>query len=348
MRTRINENGIVEGLCRHCNTWKVIGHREHGTHSPMRNVYGDASWYWNSTRGEYKTMCKACEAERKRQRRANGASPRPTGRGFGIEMELTGPSAQHVIDALLAHGIPMDSRNESTRREIGYSATNTRAHVWTLKHDGSVRGYGLELVSPVLRGTAGMEELATVCAALNSVGATVDRSTGLHVHHDFRNLTADQVRRQCLMFVERQDLIAELVAPSRRGNHYCPSWTEHNIDALRHATTLSQMQYVGPRGNLNLSSYARHGSVEIRFHGGSTNSRKILAWLRFGQALFAAGEAGASVSTETPESMLFDLRPFGLSAADAATLLRFRRFGTTPDEIRAAATEASELLTEVA
>lgn len=344
MQTRIFAvSGVVEAYCRHCDAWKTVGLREHGVHNPERNSFGDTNWYWNASRGEYKPMCKACEAERKRSQRTQ----RTAGRGFGVEMELTGPSAELVIRALTAAGIRMDRRNLSGR-VIGYQATNTRAHVWALKRDGSVRGHGLELVSPILCGEAGMEEVAKVCNALNSIGATVDRSTGLHVHHDFRNLTVEQVRRQCLAFVERQGLIAELVAPSRRGNQYCPSWAPNNIEALRAATTLQQMTYIGPRGNLNLSAYGRHGSVEIRFHGGSTNARKILAWIRFGQALFAAAEAEAAIATTTPEAMLADLTAFGLMAQDVSTLLRFRRFGQTEAEVRAAVTEATELMAEVA
>lgn len=279
----------------------------------------------------------------RRQRRAAGSGGR--GRAFGVEMELTGPSGSLIIQALQAHGINI------APNVGGYHASN--GSQWELKTDGSVGGHGLELVSPKLRGAAGFRELETVCRALNEAGATVDRSCGLHVHHDFRNLTAAQIKRQVLAFVDRQHLIRRMVAPSRRTNGYCPEWRADQrsaLDRFNESGNLRDIAYIGPRGAINLQAYARHGSVEIRYHGGSTNFRKLAAWIRFGQSLFAAAEAQATISTLNAESMLRDLiahADSNLTAEDAATLLRFERFGETRSAIEAAITEATELMAEV-
>lgn len=256
------------------------------------------------------------------------AAARSAGPVFGIEMELTGPSPAAIIAALRSAGIPMDSRNVARQRELPYGATNTESNVWTLKHDGSVHGFGLELVSPKLSGEAGFTAVRTVTTALNSVGATVDTSTGLHVHHDFRGLDIDVVRRRVTYFVERQAIIARLVAPSRRVNRtYCPTWTAQQLAALQ-TTTLSNFAWVGPRGNINPQAYAVHGSVEVRLHGGTTNNAKISAWVRFGQALFAAADARADVDSTDAAGMLASLRRFGLTDADVTTLLRFETAAT--------------------
>jgi hypothetical protein len=242
-----------------------------------------------------------------------------TGRAFGVELELTGPSSSTILNALTAAGIRV--RNVGT-----YRASNGNA-AWELKHDGSVAGHGLELVSPKLRGAAGFEQLRKVCEALTSVGATVNRTCGLHVHHDMNGLNADQIKRQVLMFVERQHLIDQLVAPSRRAsrNHYCGAWSANQTQQLRdfsiaYGRTLRDIAFLGPRGTINLQAYTRHGTVEIRQHGGSTNGKKIAAWVRFGQALFAAAESGRNVSTTDVRQMLTDL---GMSDEDKQQLLRF-------------------------
>lgn len=243
-------------------------------------------------------------------------------RAFGIEMELTGPSAGAIIGALRAAGISVVDTHTSYHHSNGITS-------WELKHDSSVAGAGLELVSPKLYGNAGFTELKTVCTALNSVQATVNRSCGLHVHHDMEGRTVDQIKRQVLMFLNRQHLIAHMVAPSRRTNHYSAPWSITQVQqleafSLNSARTLRDISYIGPRGAINLQAYAAHGSVEIRFHNGTTSFKKIAAWVRFGQALFAAAEAQADVSTTDLRQMLNGLLIFGLRHEDLAPLLRFQ------------------------
>jgi hypothetical protein len=301
--------------------------------------------FGNLQRDEFglQSRCRACMRQYQRdlrQLRRNpvrlAASANADGRAFGVEMEITGPDAHTIITALGNAGILMDRRNRLTGQEIGYQATNTDSDVWSLKHDSSVRGHGLELVSPKLRGDNGLAQVRTVCNTLKEIGATVDRTCGLHVHHDFRNMEFPSMQRQIMAFLEREDLIMRLVAPSRRTNYdYCPRWNGGSdygrptnwIEAFSRATSLSGMSQ-GPRGTLNLWAYGVHGSVELRAHAGTTRFEKIAAWVRFGQAIFAAGEAGASVSTTDVTQMLTDLIPFGLTTEDASWLLRFETAGT--------------------
>jgi hypothetical protein len=290
----------------------------------------------------------------RRTRRPRSRSGRSEGRVFGIEMELTGPAPETIIDALTAAGIRMAQQNIERHGAIPYSHTNTEQNVWTLKSDGSVNGYGLELVSPKLSGEAGFEMIRTVCRVLNEIGASVDTTCGLHVHHDFRNMSVAEIRTQILMFLERQSAIMRLVAPSRRRNSYCRTWSQRDIEEVLGSTNSYSLSRVGPRGALNLGSLGLHGSVEIRCHGGTTNADKIIAWVRFGQALFAAGAAGAQVATE-PEAMLMDLLAFGLTTEDAAILLRFENIGVDRAAIEARIAtlrqqlaETEDLLREVA
>jgi hypothetical protein len=272
--------------------------------------------------GRFVNYCKPCY--RLRYNRTNGTQRRDAGtaqgRAFGVELEMTGPDRRLVMSALLQAGIDVVDR---------YAYASTNGSKWELKYDSSVRGEHLELVSPKLRGEAGLRQLETVCAALNSVGATVDSSAGLHVHHDMRNMDVDQIRTQVVAFVERQDLVWRMVAPSRRDNHYCGGWASNQVSALLRARNLREIGSVGPRGNINLHAYPRHGSVEMRCHAGTTNFNKIRAWIHFGQALFAAALASATVSGTDLTQMLVDLEPFGLTTTDASWLLRFETSGET-------------------
>lgn len=61
---------------------------------------------------------------------------------------------------------------------------------WNAQHDGSiqVRGaaQGVEVVSPILKGTDGLDQIVFVLNWLKERGAKVNQSTGLHVHVGFQ------------------------------------------------------------------------------------------------------------------------------------------------------------------
>lgn len=307
--------------------------------------YTTENFYQHPTNGSVSARCRSCDSQARAgySRPARGAAGTSrTGRIFGVELEITGPSDYAILESLRDHGIPVASGNQNGYA-IGYQHTNTNRHVWTLKTDSSVHGRGLELVSPKLRGDAGFAELEKVCVALNEAGATVDASCGLHVHHDFRGLTLDQIKRQVLAMVDAQAYVMSMVAPSRRGNTYCPEWDTRHRQQVELATELHRIGQIGPRGVVNMWAYGEHGSVEIRAHAGTTNARKIAAWVRFGQAVFAAAEAGATlqaapvagvpVSAVTLQQFLLELVPYGLQATDIAWLMRFVTVGQTRQEV---------------
>lgn len=232
----------------------------------------------------------------------------PEDRVFGVEMELTGPDAYTIIDALTREGLNVRSTVS------GYRATNGDA--WELKRDGSVHGEGLELASPKLRGVEGFEQLRKACRALQSVGASVDSSCGLHVHVDFRGMSYDAIRRQVLRVLERQSFMARMIAPSRRANSYCSPWSQSEIDRFRAADVTMGSWNFGPRGTVNLHAYGSHGSVEFRAHGGTTNYSKVSAWVRY--------LLRALVATEGPAYELrLDLVRLGLGNRDREVLSRF-------------------------
>ena len=303
---------------------------------------------WMSTVSRHYSQCRECERITRAESRARVAARGPrraranidattglnrSGRVFGVEIELTGPDAQTIFTALRTAGISLRST-----RVTGYHQTNENDDAWELKRDGSVHGHGLELVSPKLSGDWGFAQLETVCTALNSVHATVDRSCGLHVHHDFRRLDLDAIKRQISPVLKRQHLWMNAVAPSRRsGNGYCSQWTIAQLERFEQSTDLSSAMRNGPRGTVNLGAYGLHGSVEVRAHGGTTSAAKIGAWVRFMQTMFAMGACGAfgdsySYDTTTSLETLTDAvarwaringsqHPF--TARDAETLMRF-------------------------
>lgn len=302
--------GNTERRCRVCRTWYLLH---------------ENNYRYDSRQYTYRTECVACERraqrERAARRRAQGTTGtsrtqrRTDGRAFGVEIELTGPSADLIVEAMAAIG------HRPTVR--GYAATN--GNRWELKEDGSVSGEGLELVSPKLYGQAGLTELKNVLQAVRSVGGTVDRSCGIHVHVDFRGKSLQQIKDSILPIVKAQDTFWKFVAPSRRRNSYCDPWRNYQIEELEALTSLQYFGNVGPRGNVNAWSYPRHGSIEFRSHGASLRYDRISAWVKMLLAACERGEqTGGSDFPADSSALLAQLvGRQGFTSEDAYVMYRF-------------------------
>lgn len=97
-------------------------------------------------------------------------------RHFGIEIEAYNCTRERLARELTAAGINVQVE--------GYNHTNYRDH-WKLVTDSSLNGdNSFELVSPILQGEQGLEEVEKVCWVLELCDVRVNDSCGLHVHMD--------------------------------------------------------------------------------------------------------------------------------------------------------------------
>ena len=216
-------------------------------------------------------------------------------RKFGVEIEFKGISKAKAKQVLTLVGI--------NAQDEGYNHA-TRNH-WKIVTDGSVDG-GYELVSPPLIGEAGLKDTVKAVTALDDAGGRVDRQTGIHVHFDASDLTAEHVKKMMQRYAKYEQQIDAFMPESRRGNNnrYTKS-IKQIVDSTRFndATTINQMANAmgGRYFKVNLQSYARQGTVEFRQHGGSLNGRKIENWVRLlAEFIIASGqepqaETGAEV-----------------------------------------------------
>lgn len=207
-------------------------------------------------------------------------------RAFGIEIEATGLSMNRVVEVLTAVGIQsaVDGYNHTTKT------------YWKVVSDASLIGANaFELVSPILRGENGLMQVALVAHALETAGAKVNGSCGFHVHIDGRDLTVDQLKRVCKMWLKYENCFDAVVGASRRNNRFCKSirskfqTLEQGFKAIDKATNLNGIiQAVNGDGNgytsryhkLNLESMLRHGTVEFRQHGGTVTGEKMTSWIK--------------------------------------------------------------------
>lgn len=280
-------------------------------------VRGIDAFRWMGGRQQRRhPWCSGCERAANALRRRNRRSAAPVvepriaarfigrNRRFGIEIEFVG-DRWAVAEALRLRGIQA--------RVEGYSHATPSA--WKVITDSSC---GSELVSPVLEGEDGRRQVRVAMEALRAAGATINKSCGLHVHHDARGLSLENLQALARTFAAAEDRLFEVVAPSRRSNVYCRRFRGSSVaDKVERAYGLAAIQRISGRDRyhaINFAAYGRHGTVEVRMHQATLNGTKAVEWVLLGQAIVEAAVNGEAVDASTMSALVGSLR--GLDESD--------------------------------
>lgn len=200
---------------------------------------------------------------------------------FGLELEICVPSIAKLRNELIEAGIPVVTPN----------STHEVVNGWKLVRDSSIRTtkMGVELVSPP---STDFEQLKIVCEVLKKVGASVNKSCGLHVHHDIKELKRQQIIRIYNFYNKYQGLINRGLKEARLNNPYCRQ-LGNIIDRVNECETKSELldniagrnvsgYYASCRYYvLNLRSFLHYGTIEFRQHHGSIKFEEISNWILF-------------------------------------------------------------------
>lgn len=231
---------------------------------------------------------------------------------FGIEIECFVPEGSNAMLAASAINARIGA-GRCLSQGYNHHLTST----WKIVTDGSLGDFqrGIEVVSPILSGTAGIDESEKVIKALQDFGCTVNKKCGLHVHlgagnPTFRaegeNIPLGFLKRFAKMYAVFEQVIDSLVPPSRRAsaNAFCRSITSASLPRLTAAATLEDIIYAvtGSRSGdnrryhkVNLAAYARYKTVEVRHHSGTLDSNKVKYWILLCLRMATAAANGAEV-----------------------------------------------------
>lgn len=198
-------------------------------------------------------------------------------RTYGIELEVYGVDRERLINEISRVGIPVqgEAYNHSTRNH------------WKIVTDSSIQGVnGNEIVSPVLKGMEGIEQIKKVCIALNRAGAKVNKSCGFHLHIHAADFQISDFKNLVNSFINLEDEFDKIQPISRRGNsnRYCKNLTSirnytEKINSANNFYDLSRVFENNRYYKLNLQSFNRYGTVEFRHHSGTTTFSKIKNWV---------------------------------------------------------------------
>lgn len=138
-------------------------------------------------------------------------------RNFGVEIEAYNCTRDRLARELTAAGIRVEVE--------GYNHTDHTDH-WKLVTDSSLHGNNtFELVSPILHGEQGLEELEKVCWVLDLCNAKVNDSCGLHVHMDAAEFDLQTWKNLIITYKRLENVIDHFMPRSRRNNRYCKTLT---------------------------------------------------------------------------------------------------------------------------
>lgn len=202
---------------------------------------------------------------------------------FGVEIEFVSRhSMDYVASTLTSYGVKTEQR--------GY--THSVISNWKIVPDRSVTGTngrrGMELVSPILEGTDGLFQLYKACWVLTHVlKASVNKSCGLHVHHNCAGMKAWQIAATVLFYDDHAPVMDVFLAPSRRDgrNGYCRRLD--NTSKTRFAqmilnnTNNESFSYWDRYRSVNVVAFALYGTLEFRQHHGTIDPARIASWIIF-------------------------------------------------------------------
>lgn len=259
-------------------------------------------------------------------------------RTFGIEIEAYNISMAQAERAINDAGI-------SCRQE---SYGHSRPRQWKIVTDGSVPN-GFEVVSPVLSGEAGLEDVKKVCRALADAGARVDKRCGLHVHVSAQGLTAADIKNVMERYARFEGEIDGFMPFSRRSNNntYCKSVVGWVNQARRHFASATTVDAVVRLMNdryykINLQAYLRHGTIEFRQHSGTCNAEKTSNWVRFCVNFVEQSVVRMETVRATSASRSSDVSMRASTQAKYARIIEMLRGGGSTVETISAATGYAE------
>ncbi len=258
---------------------------------------------------------------------------------FGVELECFGVEREIVVLALSGAGIDAIV--------AGYSGNNY--NFWQIKTDGSIsERTGFEVVSRVLEGEEGLAEVAKVCEVLEGLGAKVNASCGMHIHHDVTGWGIQKFRNLFKRFIKFETALDSVQPEGRRGNNnrYCRSMIFaadmiSKIDSCRTVRDLSALYVNNRYYKLNLQSFFRMGTIEFRNHAGTVNAAKICNYIRLTGAMVKDADDNVAIKQFTEattaakalDTMLAGMTRRGHISGSVATFYkkRYAKFATTQE-----------------
>lgn len=168
---------------------------------------------------------------------------------------------------------------------------------------------GAEIKTPILEGVTGYRELKKGFRVLKNEGATVNRTCGMHTHHESTDLTVPEIIRLLKTWDANRETIESFVDESRIGNEYSyelDTFYLNQVEGMADDENALQhlCSWFAHGCEVNVGALQRHGTIELRLHHGTMDYDEAEAWVRFGQGLINDVAGRKRVEGELPAGEL--------------------------------------------
>jgi hypothetical protein len=212
---------------------------------------------------------------------------------FGIELETAIPTTSGVTVGGYHCGAPVRAGNDAATGQPLNAPTIDGNH-WRADRDGSIRcesgRLACEFVSPILKGSAGVEHLLQFVEWANAIGATVNASCGCHITVGVSSIIGTRDPQAMSEFARKLAHIARWHAMSLCGqtgtgrhlNHYSHALDDSvgslvkRMEKTPNPTRKADAASRCGRGMVNFKKLFSHGVIEFRVFAGTLNAEKIM------------------------------------------------------------------------
>ena len=173
---------------------------------------------------------------------------------FGVELEVTIPiAARHEIQVGGYH--------------CGRQIRSLPAG-WNAQNDSSIHAdngfFGVEIVSPILKGADGLKQVKAVCEWLQGLNAKVNSSTGFHVHVGFDRSDLPMMKKLVALVARHEKGIYASTGTHRReASIYCQGVRNNEAYRAAFLTGTTSHRLCNRYHILNIVS--NQPTVEFRF-----------------------------------------------------------------------------------
>jgi hypothetical protein len=149
---------------------------------------------------------------------------------------------------------------------------------WGAGTDGSLTAppagkRGVEIVSPVLRGREGFEQVAKVVREIRRRGGEVNATCGLHVHVGFNKSNYGVLAHLISVFANHEKAVyAATGTKARERNGYCKGVKQYRSESAARRSAQRDRYHA-----LNLAT--AYETVEVRAFAGTLNATKVLGYV---------------------------------------------------------------------
>ena len=190
-------------------------------------------------------------------------------RAFGVEIECLKPNDENIVKSKYFDRVEDGSIDEIDDFE------------------------GEERRSGKIQGDKGIDAILAFCKDLTNTGYIVNRSTGLHVHVNMKDLKDKEIAN-ILSFCKLYDnMLFHLMPKSRRGNTYCGE-LEVSKRQLKQIIagerTIQGMDGACRYRGTNIQAFFKHDTLEFRYHSGTVDGNKIAHWVNLCLAIVEIGK----------------------------------------------------------